>query len=310
MNKSGLRARFLPWIQAARPIAHPMIFVPLLIGQALSFNSKGTLSLTFFLYALLFGVLFQVYLLYLNDYADEAVDRTNHRYFLSGGSRVLPDGKLERKDLLLGAQVALVCLIGLAVWLATQLDRPWHLLGTAVAIALCWGYNSRPLRLSYRGHGEILQGLGCGVLLPLIGFYLQRGSLQGFPWLALLPLYLVFHAGNIVTALPDYPSDKAGDKKTLPVRRGEMSARKTVLALLALAYVGAVGANLHLSTAALAIMILPAALILAGVIQSGALRKANASEFRDCKRFVTWVSASQAWFLCAWIGTLLLGRPA
>ncbi|MEM9533040.1 MAG: prenyltransferase, partial [Pseudomonadota bacterium] len=284
----------MPWVQAARPIAHPMIFVPLLLGQAFAYGVHRQFSLTFFLNALLFGVLYQVYLLYLNDYADEAVDRANDRYFLSGGSRVLPEGKLQPSDLLVGASVAFAALLTLAVGNAVFLARPWLLLGAGLAVLLCWGYNSKPLQLSYRGHGEILQGLGCGVLLPLIGFYLQRGSLEGFPWLALPPLYLIFHAGNIITALPDFPSDKAGGKNTYPVRHGERRARKAALGLLALAYCGVVLANMHQSLLALAIMVAPAALLLIGSAQSGMLKCADARNFAVCKRFVIWVSASQA----------------
>jgi 1,4-dihydroxy-2-naphthoate octaprenyltransferase len=282
-----------------------MILVPLLIGQLFAFQIRGQFSWAYFLVSLLFGALYQVYLLYLNDVADEAVDRTNDQGFLSGGSRVLPEGKLQGKDLLMGARLALVALAGLAIGLAGFFDRPWFLVGTGLAVVLCWAYNAKPLQLSYRGHGEILQGLGCGVLLPLIGFYLQQGSLQGFPWAALLPLYLIFHVGNIVTALPDTPTDKAADKRTVPVRRGELNARRTALTLLALAYLCVFVANLGLSRVALAIIVVPAALILAAVVLSGTLKQADTSDFARCKRFVTWVSASQAWVLCAWIGALL-----
>lgn len=141
----------------------------------------------------------------------------------------------------------------------------------------------------------------------MIGFYLQQGSLQGFPWAALLPLYLIFHAGNIVTALPDAPTDKAGGKNTVPVRCGERQARKRALSVLALAVLMVVVVNLHLPPAALAIMVVPVALVLAGIVQSGTLNSADASDFSQCKRFVTWVSASQAWLLCAWVAVLLMG---
>ncbi|MEM1411934.1 MAG: prenyltransferase [Pseudomonadota bacterium] len=303
----GLPGRMGPWVQAARPIAHPMIFLPLLIGQLFAFDRHQQFSLTFFLYALLFGLLYQAYLLYLNDYADEAVDRTNDHYFLSGGSRVLPDGKLQAKHLLAGARVVLVILAALGAWLAIGAERPWFLIGLGLAVVLCWAYNAKPLQLSYRGHGEVLQGLGCGVLLPLIGFYLQQGSLQAFPWLALAPLYLLFHAGNIVTALPDYASDKVGGKHTVPVRIGEQRARKAALLLLLMAYGLVVAVNLALPPVALAIIVVPSLLILVGIVLSGLIIRADSANFGACKRFVSWVSLSQAWVLLAWVGVLLLG---
>ncbi len=303
-----LRPRIQPWIQAARPAAHPMIFIPLFIGQALAWQMHGHQqhSLTFFLYTFLFGVLFQIYLLYLNDHADEAIDRTNEQYWLSGGSRVLPEGKLRASDLLLGANVVLVAMVGLTLILALFLDRPWMPVGAALAIGLCWAYNLHPLQLSYRGYGEILQGLGCGGLLPLIGFYMQQGSLQGFPWSALIPLYLIFHAGNIITALPDFSSDRAGGKRTCPVRHGEYRARKTVLFLLCLACVSVVFANLFMSPIALALIVIPCGLMLTTVVTSGVLQKASVANFPICKKFVCLTSASQAWLLCAWAAALLM----
>lgn len=300
-------AQIQPWVQAARPLAHPMIFLPLLVGQTLAFDVNQQFSLMLFLYTLLFGVLYQVLLLYVNDYADETVDRANDRYFLSGGSRVIPEGKLRGKDLLAGATVAFLALMGLTAWLVIIIDRPWLWVGTVLAVALGWAYNMKPLQLSHRGHGEILQGLGCGVLLPLIGFYLQQGSMQEFPWFTVLPLFLIFYVGNIVTALPDYPSDKAGGKRTYPVRHGELGARQAALGLLATAYVGVMVANRQLSWMGLAFIAAPAALALGGTIQSGTFYAANTSNFAICKRFVIWVSASQAWVLCAWVGILLFG---
>ncbi len=304
------RSNILPWVQAARPVAHPMLFVPLLIGQAFAFHVYQQFTLSFFLYTLVFGALYQVFLLYLNDYADEAIDKTNEQFWLSGGSRVIPQGKLQRSDLILGAKVAFVLLLGLTLFIAVFLDRPWLSVLVVLATVLCWAYNLPPIQLSYRGHGEILQGLGCGVLLPLIGFYMQRGSLHELPWLALIPLYLIFHASNIITALPDYQSDKKGSKKTCPVRRGERAARTIALVLLALAYVNIMLASLSISLAGLAIITIPSSLLLVFTIQSGLLRNANVTDFHKCKQFVNWTLASQAWFLCAWTVLLLMDKSS
>ncbi|MFK8016471.1 MAG: prenyltransferase [Gammaproteobacteria bacterium] len=287
-----------------------MIFVPLVIGQAMAFHAHQQFAWTFFVYALVFGGLYQVYLLYLNDHADEAIDRTNEQYWLSGGSRVLPQNKLRPSDLLAGATVALALMIGLTLFLAVFVDRLWMPVGATLAIALCWAYNLRPLRLSYRGHGEILQGLGCGVLLPIIGFYLQSGSLRGLPWGALLPLYLIFHAGNIVTALPDYRSDKQGDKRTYPVRHGERQGRTTAVFVLAIAYVSVILVSPALPAIAYAIIVIPSVLILAATVVSGVLRNADVANFPLCKTFVTLISASQAWVLCAWTAALLMEGTA
>ncbi|MEO0574231.1 MAG: prenyltransferase [Pseudomonadota bacterium] len=285
-----------------------MMFIPLLIGQALALQAHDQFSLAFFLGTALFGILFQVHLLYLNDYADAALDQSNEQYWLSGGSRVLPEGKLQRHDLLAGTTVALLLMLGLSLLLGIAQGRPWMFVGVLAAVALSWAYNLRPLQLSYRGHGEILQGLGCGVLLPLIGFYMQQASLSDFPWATLVPLYLIFHAGNIITALPDYQSDKAGRKNTVPVRRGEHRARKAALLLIVLAIVGVVLVSLQMPPLVLTLIALPSSLILFGIMATGTLRMADVANFSICKRFVNWTSASQAWLLCTWSGALMLSR--
>ena len=309
-GQSGALARLQPWVQAARPVAHPMIFLPLLFGQAFAFQDSGHFSSILFVYALAFGVLYQVYLLYTNDHADAAIDATNEQYWLSGGSRVLPEGKLVAVQLLAGARVTLVVLAGFTVVLAVLAQRPLMPVALLAAVALCWGYNRKPLQLSYRGYGEVLQGLGCGVLLPMIGYYLQAGSLAAFPWAALIPLYLVFHAGNLVTALPDYASDKAGGKHTFPVRHGELAARWTAVLLLGVAYASLFFVAPALSAAVVGVVVGPAALILIGLIVSGLISRADVRTFSQCKAFVNGVSSSQAWFLCAWVGALFLAGAA
>lgn len=297
------------WLQGARLHAFPMILIPLLVGQAQAYRAEWLWQWRYFLEAALFGLVYQVYLLYTNDHADEAIDRTNEQYWLSGGSRVLPEGKLDVDDLLVGAKVALLVLIAItAYWVAME-QRVWMLAGTSAAVFLCWAYNRPPLRWSYSGYGEVLQGLGCGVVLPLIGYYLQAGTLAGYPWLKLIPLCLVFYAGNIVTALPDYASDRAGGKSTLPVRHGERVGRWVVLSLLAVAYLAFVLLEPMPWVNQMIIVGVPL-LILGFVIVSGLVERANVSEFAACKKFVNWISASQAWFLCAWVGWLFVASSS
>jgi 1,4-dihydroxy-2-naphthoate octaprenyltransferase len=284
-----------------------MIFLPLLLGQAFAWEAHGQFSALMFMCALLFGALYQVYLLYTNDHADAALDLVNTQYWLSGGSRVLPEGKLGADDLLSGARIALAALAVLTLLMALFGARPWLPVFTLLVVLASWAYHRPPLQLAYRGHGEIPQGLACGVLLPLLGFYFQQGSLQQFPWPALVPLYLLFHAGNIITALPDYSSDKAGGKRTFAVRQGELKARITAIALLALAFASVPFVAGFASWAEAAIIVLPAVIILTGLTVSGLLHNADVANFPACKAFVTWVTVSQAWLLCAWPGVLLIG---
>ena len=224
------------WMQAARPLAQVNIALPLLVGQLLAFAITGTWSWPLFALTHVAGIVDQLFVVFANDIADEEGDRANTTFTpFSGGSRVLVDGKLQRQHLGRAAIAAAVVLLVLSTATAAAFARPLLLPAWLAAILLLVAYSFPPLRLSYRGHGEVVQGLGLGVLLPLIGFYAPAGTLDGFPWVALVPLFLLGIAGNINTALPDRPADAACDKQTWPVRVGDPRARKHSLQILALA---------------------------------------------------------------------------
>ena len=63
------------WIQAARPLAQLNIALPLLFGQALAFAALGRFSLGWMYLAGLFGLLVQLVIVFVNDFADRETDR-------------------------------------------------------------------------------------------------------------------------------------------------------------------------------------------------------------------------------------------
>jgi len=223
------------WIQASRLPSQGYIFFPLLLGQALWYSQSGTFSLSLAGLTWLFGLMIQLYIVYANDLADLAIDRLNATFTpFSGGSRVLVEGKLSVRDLKIAVAVT-VLFNGLIAFYLLVLGRPLAPGLILISLMLLWLYSFPPVRLSYRGGGEFLQMAGVGLILPIFGYYVQAGSLEAFPWryaAALLPLQL---ACAFSTALPDEPSDRAGDKKTIAVTLGGNRAKTVVLVLHLLA---------------------------------------------------------------------------
>lgn len=292
------------WIQASRPLAQINIALPLLLGQAMAFAALGRFSPGWMYLAGGFGVLVQLVIVFVNDFADRETDglNTTHSRF-SGGSRVLPEGKLEPAALRRAALVALAALMTSSVVLAL-VGRPWTPMFAFAAALLVWAYNHPPLRLAYTGHAEVVQGLGTGVVLPLAGYYLQAGTLAGFHWPALAPMLLLGYTGNILTALPDAPSDRASGKLSYPVRRGQWLARRHALELLAM-------------SAAMSGLVLPglptwaAALLAAPVLAVAALAvpllgSADAENRPECERFVLLAAGAAHLLVIMWIAALAL----
>jgi 1,4-dihydroxy-2-naphthoate octaprenyltransferase len=226
------------WLRASRLPSQSYIALPLLLGQAAAHAAGHPWDWEALAIAQIFGLFDQLYIVYANDYADIETDKQNHTWTVfSGGSRALVNGELSPRALAraawLMAALALACGLALALgrgaWLAPPL--------CAAGIALLWMYSYPPVRLSYRGGGELLQMLGVGLVLPCLGFVAQARALEGFPWAllaALLPLQL---ACAMTTALPDAPSDRASGKRTAAVWLGPLPTRALILALAAAALV-------------------------------------------------------------------------
>jgi len=292
------------WVQAARPLAQINIVVPLVLGQALAFATLGRFGFGLMVVAGWFGLLVQLVIVFVNDVSDQETDRANLTHArVSGGSRVLPEGKLSSAMLRAAARVTVVALGVFSLTLALA-GWPWMPAFAAAAVLLVWAHDHPPLRLAYRGHGELVQGLGTGVVLPLVGYYTQAGTLAGFHWPALVPLVLLGYAGNILSALPDVPSDRASGKRTYPVRRGQWLARRHALELLAIA-------------AAMSGWVLPglplwAAVALAGPVLGVAatavplLGSADAENRAECERFVMTTAGAAHLLVLLWAAALVL----
>lgn len=297
-------ARFRSWFQAARPLAQANIAIPLLVGEALAWAQTGRVHLEMLIAIHVMGVVDQLAIVFANDVADEEGDRKNDTYTpFSGGSRVLPEGKLTLDALRRAAWTMVAILLATSVGAGLLWSRPWLGGLWGAGLVLLWSYSFSPLRLSYRGWGELAQGLGLGVLLPLIGFYGQAGSFDSFPWSALAPLFLLGFAGNINTALPDAPADAAVDKQTWPVRYGTRRARKHTLQLVALAIVATPLVLRDFEQVVWATVEVPALLLL--LVAWRELSRAEPEARASCRRFVLSVGAATHVVALGWSVALI-----
>ncbi len=227
------------WLQASRLPSQTYIFFPLLLGQAAAYAYSGVFSWRLFAVVQLFGLFIQLYIVYANDYADRDADALNTTYnTFSGGSRVLvTEGGLSASQMVQAIRLMVVLNAAIGVYLTVYHDRPWSLALVVLSLGLLWAYSYPPIKLSYRGGGELLQMVGVAGVLPLFGYYVQAGSLQAFPWALLLLLFPTHLACAISTSLPDYPADKASGKKTSAVRFSPKTARRWVMGLQLLSIV-------------------------------------------------------------------------
>ncbi len=270
--------------------------MPLLFGQAVAYATHGAFSFGWLAFLAVWGIADQLYIVFANDYADREADGPSRTPF-SGGSGVLVEGRIEPRALLRAAVAMALFLVALSAGGAFA-GRPLLVGSAAVALALLHAYSFPPLRLSYRGGGALLQGLGVGVVLPFTAFYAQSGRVD-LPLWALAPSFLAGVGGNLLTAVPDIEQDARAAKRTLAVRAGEGAAVTAAIALLLAAFV--LPQNLAGRFAPQVAVAVAAALLLALAAHVG-LRGRPRSRGRVL--FVLFGGAAQHGFFLAWCAAL------
>jgi 1,4-dihydroxy-2-naphthoate octaprenyltransferase len=175
---------------------------------------------------------------YSNEYFDLPADLANTTHTRwSGGSRVLPGGRLQpwvalAAALTLGVLAIITALVLTVVIQPGSLTLPLLIL----ALVLAWGYSAPPLRLHSRGLGELTTALLVPGLTPLLGFYLQAGRLESLPLLAVLPLCCLQFAMLLLIEFPDAAGDAVVGKRTLVVRLGGAGAARLYAGVLLIGY--------------------------------------------------------------------------
>ena len=229
--------RIAPWIAALRLQFHPMAWGAYGIGAAGALLATGRFDGAAFWLGWLCLFFLEAGTVFTNDYFDFDSDRRNRLFGpFTGGSRVLVDGRIEQREMRVGIASALACFLaaGLALGLLQHSLRPIFVLGVLAILAI--GYTAPPLRLCWRGLGELDVALTHSIALILCGYMFQGGSWNAsFPWLVSPPLFLAVLPAIILSGIPDYDADLAAGKRTVAVIFGLRPAIRIAQGLTLLA---------------------------------------------------------------------------
>lgn len=153
----------------------------------------------------------------------------------SGGKRVMVDGLLSRQEtvaIAAGFYVTAVA-IGLAITFLRSVDVFWLALA---GVLLALFYHAGPVRLAYRGFGELAVTLTYGPLIAAGTYLVQRGGVTPLPVLASIPLGLLIGAFLWINEFPDERADRDAGKLTLVVRLGRERAATAFATILVVAF--------------------------------------------------------------------------
>ena len=158
------------------------------------------------------------------DYVLGADRHVSHTNPFAGGSRVIlvRDG-LSPRSLLWAA--ALFSGFGTVVGLILTALRGVPVLAFGLlGYLLLFQYTVPPLKLAYRGWGELAVGVSFGPLVVVGTDYVQSGILSSHALALSIPLGLLVALVLLFNEFPDYDGDVAVNKRNLVVRLGRNRA--------------------------------------------------------------------------------------
>ncbi|NOX90648.1 MAG: UbiA family prenyltransferase [Calditrichaeota bacterium] len=233
--------RFLLWIRAVRAPFFSATIVPVLLGAVIAYGDlhKAGLSLLWswklFWLTLIGGLFAQAGTNLGNDYFDHTSrnDEFNKSFSpFNGGSRIIQAGLLKPWKVFMAAVLAFGFTIGIGLYLNFQITgNPFGnslllwigFLGVALGAFYTWN----PLRLGYRGLGEISIALGFGPVMVLGAHFvltqpLTHNDLSLWLWqkplLASVPVAILIMLVVWINQFQDVPADAKAGKRTWVVR--------------------------------------------------------------------------------------------
>ena len=236
--------RLLLFMRAARAPFLTVSVMPVLIGATLPFWLRPdgwTFSVAYLIETVVAVVLLHMGANLGNGYYDHVsgADPANpNPGVLSGGSGLITSGALRAGFFL---KSSIVCLaLGAALGIHLNFAQPGNLVLIVglVGIALAHFYTAPPIKLAYRGLGEIAVGLAFGVL-PVVGsYYVQAGVVSWRVVLASLPISLAVVLVLWINQIVDFKPDRDTGKRNLVVVMGTAAAGRGMVIALALLMFG------------------------------------------------------------------------
>lgn len=212
MKKIGI------WLKAARLQLHILGILPVLVGSLLALEKNGVFQVRSFILAELIILFVLIATAFANDYADADSDKNNRNFTVfSGGSRVIVNGLITKREMLIATIIAASIAIGLSiVSIAFLGGSPLTLVLCLIGLFVGVGYSVPPLKINYRGFGELFVAVMYSFFCLLFGYTTQSG--YGFDIGIVyfsIPIAFSMFSTILITEFPDYESDKLANKKTI-----------------------------------------------------------------------------------------------
>ena len=231
------------WLQEVRAPFFTGSIIPILLGTLVAFNQTGRIDWFYFFLTLLGGLLLHAGANVSNDYFDHLTsdDDINDEFVrpFTGGSRMIQNGLLSPREVLVGALVCFFFAGLIGIYLTYKIGFVILLLGVIGAVSGFF-YTAPPFYFVSRGIGELLIGLNFGVLMTFGAYYVQTQTFSWTPVIASLPVAFLIMAILFINEFQDYKADKQVGKNHWVVRLGREKAANGYMLIMFLTYLSLV----------------------------------------------------------------------
>lgn len=186
------RSKLSIWVQAVRAFSFTASMVPVIVGAVLALYYERTVKWELLPVILVCSILFHAATNLMSDYFDHAkgVDKD----YTFGSSRVIQEGLLEPRSLLLGGWLlfGIASLLGLLLILVRGETMFW--IGITGLIG-GYAYTGKPIAYKYKALGDILVFILMGPLMVFGSYFALTGDASQTVIIISLPI------GFLVTAI-------------------------------------------------------------------------------------------------------------
>jgi 1,4-dihydroxy-2-naphthoate octaprenyltransferase len=198
-----------------------------LMGFLLALQTGVEYSFSKFIFGYSIFVTAHLSVSFSNDYFDRKSDRNSVKTAFSGGSKVLVENpELERLALIFAITLLSSSIVINALFTLFYTYPFWFFVFGLVGGFIGWFYTAPPLKLAYRGLGEISTMLAVGFFMPGMGYFVASGRIDTLFQSFILPLSCYGLLFILTVELPDVESDTAAQKKNLIVKWGRNAGKR------------------------------------------------------------------------------------
>jgi 1,4-dihydroxy-2-naphthoate octaprenyltransferase len=225
------------WWQLLRPHTLTASFVPVILGTAIAL-SYSRIHILLFIAMLVASLLIQAATNMFNEYFDykRGLDTADS---VGIGGTIVRDGIPPQVVLNLAYLFCFAAmLIGVYICMATSW---WLALVGTVCILAGYLYTGGPYPIAYTPFGELVSGLFMGLIIVLISFYIQTGTVTMTSVLLAVPIAILVAGILMANNIRDLDGDKEKGRRTLAILLGRKRAVAFLTGMFAVAYIWIVG---------------------------------------------------------------------